>query len=282
VAAAWLTAVVVAAPEPLGPLPAGVDLVAFEPPNFPLSLDPLPADLTQASFSQDPGEVRHAAFRSPDGAHGIGLLVTPEEPAAYGVDDVRDVQVSGEDAELVSGTTVVCGGPGPECIDEEVPYLHLVWERRDGQWVTLSGTGRFDAADALVAVAEDLVDRPQPVPLQVHLAPAGWSVLAYKEDRILTLVDDAHEQHTVDVYLPDQPIPADRLLGELTGPVGPVIDVTVNDRPAQLVRTDHGGGVTGWYLQAQFPDGPTFVVQAPGSFTEEQVLAFAGRVTYTP
>jgi hypothetical protein len=282
VAAAWGAAVVIAAPDPVGPLPDSVQLVAFEPPSFPLSLDPLPRDLTQTSFSQDPGEVMHASFRTTDGADGVALLVTPEEPEQHGVDDVREVEVSGAAAELVRGTTVVCGGPGPECLDEEVPYLHLIWERRDGQWVTVSGSGRFDSAAALIGVAEGLVDRPQPVPLQVHLAPAGWSVLAYKDDRILTLVDDAHEQHTVNVHLPERPIPADRLLGELMGPVGPVIEATVNGLPAQLVRTDQGGDVSGWYLQARFPGGRTFVVQAPGSFTQAQVLAFAGQVTHTP
>ena len=35
-------------------------------------------------------------------------------------------------------------------------------------------------------------------------------------------------------------------------------------------------------LQAQFPDGTTFVVQAPDSFTQEQVLQLAETVTYTP
>lgn len=39
--------------------------------------------------------------------------------------------------------------------------------------------------------------------------------------------------------------------------------------------------VTGWYLQAQFPDGTTFVVQAPAAFTQDQLVAFANHLTYT-
>jgi hypothetical protein len=39
---------------------------------------------------------------------------------------------------------------------------------------------------------------------------------------------------------------------------------------------------SGWYLQAQFQDGTTFVVQAPATFTQEKVLRFAAEVTFTP
>jgi hypothetical protein len=42
-------------------------------------------------------------------------------------------------------------------------------------------------------------------------------------------------------------------------PVGPVIEVTVHDRPAQLVQIGGGPGDSGWYLQPQFIDGTTFV-----------------------
>ena len=59
--------------------------------------------------------------------------------------------------------------------------------------------------------------------------------------------------------------------------MGPLVPATVNGRPAQLVPTDEG-----WYLQAQFPDGTTFVVQAPEAYTEAQVIAFADQVTHNP
>jgi hypothetical protein len=48
------------------------------------------------------------------------------------------------------------------------------------------------------------------------------------------------------------------------------------------MRTDHGGGYTGWYLQARFPDGTVFVVQAPRMLTREQLVQIAEQVTYTP
>ena len=282
VAAAWTAAVVIAAPDELGPPPGSVTLVAFEPPTFPLALDPVPGGLTP-SYSADPGGILHAGY-SGAGDDSIYVRIEPDEPEQYDVSDTEDVTVNGEDAELVTGSINTCTGPGPECIEVQVPYVHLVWERRDGQWVELSGSGRYDDGDRLRAVAEDLVDRPQPVPLQVHLAPAGWSVQAYKDDRILTLVNDSYEQQTVNVFLPlpEDVVPADELLGELMGPVGPVIPATINGRPAQLVQIGGGPMDSGWYLQAQFTDGTTFVVQAPAAFTQEEVLRFAAEVTYTP
>jgi hypothetical protein len=277
VAAAWSAAVVIAAPDDhSGPPPAGVSLVAFRPPTFPLSLDPLPAGLTP-SFSEDPGHVLHAGWSSPDDRDRISLSVTPDEPDLVQPTGEQDVTVRGRDGVLAT---------------EHIPYEEgrvrvsaaLVVEWHDGQWIELTGAGRFAGRQQLLAVARTLVDRPQPVPLQLHLAPAGWSLLAYKDDRILTLVDDDYDRLSLNVYLTDQPLPADRLLTELEGPpVAPVLEVSVNGRPAQLVRLEaRDAADNGWYLQAQFPDGRTFVVQAPAAFTKAQVLAFADQVTYTP
>jgi hypothetical protein len=285
-AAAWTAALVIAAPEDLGPLPESVQLVAFEPPAFPLSLDPLPAGW-DVSFSADPGGILHAAYG--DTTDGLYLRVSPEEPDQYDITGIEDVSVDGEDAELVRGDLVMCGGTSTECVEERIPYAHLVWERRDDQWVQLQGYGAYDDVERLLEAAENLVDRPQRVPLQLSLAPAGWSVQAYKDDRILSLVDDHHEQHTLSVHipLPEEVVPAEQVRQSIAGPIGPQLDVTVNGRPAQLVRVQgdlvfEGRSTEGWYLQAQFQDGTTFVVQAPESFTQEQVLQLAETVTYHP
>ena len=286
VAAAWAGAVVIAAPDELGPLPDSVELVAFEPPAFPLRLDGVPAGW-DVSFSADPGGILHASYGGSTGdlsAEGDGLHVriSPEEPDRYDVTSTEEVSVDGEDAELVRGDLVMCGGTSTECVEERIPYLHLVWERRKDQWVQLEGHGTWNDEHRLLLAAENLVDRPQRVPLQISLAPAGWSVLAYKDDRILTLVDDAHEQHTLSVHvpLPEEAVSADRVRESIMGPVGPQLDVTVNDRPAQLVRVDTGPVDSGWYLQAQFEDGTTFTLQVPDAFTQEQVVEFAEAVTY--
>ena len=109
----------------------------------------------------------------------------------------------------------------------------------------------------------------------VHLAPAGWSVQAYKADRILMLVNDAYEQQTLNVYLPEQALPADQVRGELMGPVGPMIPVIVNERPAQLVKVDTGPIDAGWFLQARLADGWKFDVQELAAFTQEEMPAYA-------
>jgi hypothetical protein len=285
VAASWAAAVVIAAPDELGPLPDSVELVAFEPLTFPLALDPVPAGWSAPGFDGDLGFVR-MSYSGADGEPAASVLVGEEEPEFSDVSAEREVAVDGTDGVLVTTTSNYCdtGADGAD-VCELRDEVRLVFERRDDQWVTVSGpTG----TDELVGIAESLVDRPQRVPLQISLAPEGWSVLAFKDDRILTLVDDEHEQHTLSVHLPPpgEVSPPAEVRSSLMGPIGPQLDVTVNDRPAQLVRVDRamvieGERVEGWYLQAQFADGTTFVVQAPGSFTQEQVVRTAEAVVLT-
>jgi hypothetical protein len=279
-ATAWTAAVVIAAPDgPLGPPPGSVRLVASEPAVFPLSLEPAPDGLPPI-FDADMGGLR-AIYRTADEAHAVMITVSDDEPAFGDEVDRTAVPVGDGEGDIVMTVSNICDEYDCALTGE----IRLVQERRAGQWVTIDGRGRYDDPDRLVAVAEDLVDRPQPVPLQINLAPAGWSVLAYKDDRILTLVNDAHEQQDLTVFLPEPNVfvPAEELLGELMGPIGPVIPATVHGRPAHLVRvqTDYLNQ-EGWYLQAQFPDGTTFVVLAPEAFTRDQVLEMAEQVTYNP
>jgi hypothetical protein len=276
VATAWTTAVVVAAPDDPGTPATSVALVAFAPPTFPFTLDPMPAGF-RASFSADPGHVLHAGYG--DGTDGVGLTVTPNQPDLVDPSDEQDVTVLGRDAELVTENVPTTTDAGETVLRSAT----LVVEWTDDQWLQLHGRGRYADRALLLDAARTLVARPQPVPLQVHLAPAGWSVLAYKDDRVLTLVNDSYEQQDLTVHLPAGPVPADQLRASLMGPIGPVVEVTVHGRPAQLVRVDLAtvDHQEGWYLQAQFPDGRTFVVQAPGAFTRDQLLAFAEQVTRT-
>ena len=66
-------------------------------------------------------------------------------------------------------------------------------------------------------------------------------------------------------------------------PVGPVIPVTVHDRPAHLVQQDSGYlDQRIWFLQAEFADGTTFQLQAPDAFTQQQVVEMAEQVTFHP
>jgi hypothetical protein len=102
----------------------------------------------------------------------------------------------------------------------------------------------------------------------VGLAPAGWSVQFFKMGRILTLVNDSYEQQTLAVNIPlsEDVVPPEQFPTGLMGPVGPVIPVTVNDRPAHLIALDAGYlDQRIWFLQAQFEDGTVYELQVPGA-----------------
>ena len=139
-------------------------------------------------------------------------------------------------------------------------------------------------ADRLIEVAESVVDRPQRATLTPELAPEGWSLQLFKMGRVLVLVNDEFEEQSVTVHvpLPEDVAPLDAVRGSIMGPVGPQLDVTVGGRPAALVRTDHGPGHGGWFIQAQFEDGTAYTLQVPDAFTKEQVVEFAEAVTYHP
>ncbi len=288
-AAAWVTAVVVAAPDTVGPPPGSVRLVDFEMPTFPLSLDPEPAGLRPA-FDGAADGASIADYHDADRTDGFTVYVVEHEPdledwnQGSEVGPAEVVRVGGTDAQLVQGSLdVACEDGLSICSTRR--FTQLVWQFADDRWVLLEGDGTYRAADRLVEVAESLVDRPQPATLTVGLAPEGWSVQFFKMGRVLTLVNDAYEQQTMNVHipLPEDVIPADQVRASVMGPVGPQLDVTVNERPAQLVLCESGYlDERIWHLQAQFGDGTTFVLQVPDSFTEEQVLQLAGTVRYNP
>ncbi|SEL27382.1 hypothetical protein SAMN04515665_110141 [Blastococcus sp. DSM 46786] len=289
VAAAWTAAVVIAAPEGPGTPATSVTLVDFEMPTFPLSLAPEPVGMRPA-FTGDGESAGFAEYDSADGADRFTVGVHEDEPdwledgyASADVTDRREIVVDGVAADLVRGTrNVYCEDGLTVCAREG--FAEILWERRHDQWVLLSGEGRYGRPPELVAVAESLVDRPQRATLAAELAPAGWSVQFYKMGRVLTLVNDSYEQQTITVHvpLPEDVPPLEQVRESLMGPVGPQLDVTVQGRPAALVRVDNGPRDRGWFLQAQFQDGTTFTLQVPDAFTQEQVLEFAEQVTYHP
>jgi hypothetical protein len=219
------------APEPTGP----VALVAMSAPAFPLSLPDRPAGLAEPVYSQEP-----------DGRMLAVFLGAGTEDAVY-VSVTRD-----------RGSRA--GAPG------EV----TVQERRNELYVDVTGVGRFAQNRIVRDVAEALVERPVPVPLRLRLAPAGWTVKAFKDDRILTL-GDPRSGAELNVHL-TEPEPD---FAKATGATSSE-SVRVNDRPATLVRAQ---GL--WMLQAELPGRITFVLQAPENLTRAQVLELAGSVELT-
>ncbi|CCG01057.1 hypothetical protein [Blastococcus saxobsidens] len=288
-AAAWAAAVVIAAPDGPGTPADSVTLVDFQTPTFPLSLDPAPAGMAPG-FSGDGESAGFAEYDSADGDDRFTVGIHEDEPDwledAYAHVDVSgrdEVTVDGVAADLVRGVRELYCEDGLTVCERE-RFAELVWERAEDQWVVMSGEGRYSRTSELVAVAESLVDRPQRATLTAELAPAGWSVQFFKMGRVLTLVNDAYEQQTVTVHvpLPEDVPPLEQVRENLMGPVGPQLDVTVQGRPAALVRVDSGPRDRGWYLQGQFEDGTTFTLQVPDAFTQEQVVEFAEQVTYHP
>jgi hypothetical protein len=259
-AAAVLTAVAVAGLLPSGgaPGPSGgpVTLVAFAGPVFPVALDPVPDGLRAGPVT---GEANWLAmsYRAARGADEVHLRVSGDRPDTRGAERIT---VNGRSAELELSPE----GNGP-------PVVH--WRQPGGQWVSVSGEGRFAAEDALRAVAATVVDRPQEVPLRVGLAPAGWKLLGFKDDTILTLRDPRSDR-TMTVQLVPQPDPD---LRHTVMGVREVSEVRVQGRPAQLVRAEEM-----WFLQVPVTGGRAFTLQAPLDFTPEQVVAVGEQVTVRP
>ena len=288
-ATAWTAAVVIAAPDPAGTPASNVTLVEFDTPTFPLSLDPVPNGL-RPTFSGDGGGSSVADYRDAAGENGFLIYVgdhgseSPDQDATgYQLESAEDVTVDGQDAELVRYSRIWCtGDDGQDCARRA--FAALTWERADDVWVRILGDGQYRFPDRLLAVAESLVDRPQPATLRMGLAPDGWSVQFFKMGRVLTLVNDEYEQQTLTVHIPlpeDVAPPED--FNQVMSTVGPVVPVTVHDRPAHMVLLDAGYlDQRIWFLQAQFDDGTVYQLQAPEAFTQQQVVEMAEQVTYNP
>jgi hypothetical protein len=332
VAAAWTTAVVVAAPQRDGTPHAatppsaartgtpsgtgasvgadGIALVAAERMSFPLSVDPVPAGLTP-SFSQEEVDapsgghavVWNADYRSADGA-GFWFSLTPGDPrhgwaighvlpqgpgAADHVTETRTVAVGGTEADLVRGVydRPVCTDQPSSPAQSEKPaqvcthsFADLFWQRPDGRWVWLRGEDAYSTTAAVLSLANSLVDRSQPVDLQLGVAPAGWSVRSYDKTSV-TLVDADDPDERLTIWLMERWRGA-TVEGAFQGMFqGAVSWVEVDGRPAKLVLVDQGGAQE-WSLAGELDGGALFGMQAPQTLTREHVLEIASRITYTP
>jgi len=293
VAAAWTAAVVVdrpdgAAPPVAAPAPSqvveapvdGISLVAAERATFPLSVDPVPAGLT-ATFSRwggvafYPGQpLVYSADYSSAGSDRFLVRLFPDDPRAW-PDSGWSVDGPVTGTVTVDGAvTEVRGGDG---------YLTLLWERPDGRWLQVLGEGAYGEPAAAVAVAESIVDRPQPVGLQFGLAPAGWSIGGYEESRSLDLVNDAAPEQLLRLSLIGREggLTVDTALSG-TELAAPVVPVTVQGLDGRLALVEGYGNPDFWNLVGEFADGPMFLLVAPQELTEEQLLAIAEQVTYSP
>lgn len=297
------------------PPTSGITLVAAEQATFPLSLDPSPEGLTR-TLSRSGGPtpagsrpvVFTAEYRTADGA-GFTVWTSTQDPREewqyefqqpqddYDPDDVTEtgtVTVAGTEADLVRGrydqplcrfatsTPTQTDEPATVCTSS---FADLIWERPDGQWVWIRGEEEYAETPAVVAAAESLVDRPVPVDLQIGLAPAGWSVTSYADDEYIAVVSDDDPTQRVTVALQEtwRGYTPDTMLDFVEG-LGPVSTVTVDGRPAQLGMVEDGWSQAHeqWWLAGQFADGTLFFLNAPPEFSQDDVLAMAKQVAYTP
>jgi hypothetical protein len=292
VAAAWTVAVLVRpADGPVEAVPApswvaeppgdGMGLVAAERATFPLSVEPVPAGLTP-TFSRwggvafYPGQplVFSADYSSADGDRFLVRLF-PDDPRAWPDSDDWSI------ADPVTGTLTVDGAVAE--VRAGNGFVTLLWERPDGRWTQVLGEGAYGEAAAALTVAESIVDRPQPVGLQFGLAPAGWSIGGYEESRSLDLVNDADPRQLLRLSLIGRGGGAtlDTVFeGELLA--SPVKPVTIQGLDGRLGLLEGGESPDYWRVVGQLPDGPMFLLVAPQELTEEQLLAIAEQVTYTP
>jgi hypothetical protein len=257
--------------------------VAAEQVTFPLSLEPVPDGLVP-TFSRSGGVPYHgdqplvftADYTSPDGGDRVLLELFPADPR-----QLPDVGWSeqGDPA----GTATVDGAPAE--LRRGNGVTTLLWERADGHWVWLLGEGHHADPAALTAVAESIVDRPQPVGLQFGLAPAGWSLGGYEESRSLDLISDTdpgQQPLRVSVFGPGPDLTVDSSF-EGMSLAGPVQTVTIQGQEGRMALAQGGPGSPNyWFVVGRLPAGRFFLLLAPQILTQDQVLQIAEQVTYTP
>lgn len=290
VAAAWAAAVVVTTdpapgitPTPQqGDAPAPrIELVQFDLPVAPLAFPAPPPGTTGPVFGGDGGGGLAMSYPSAgDNTDAVNVMVRSGsvDPGESGLPWDRTVTVAGQPAQ------VAVLNPG----DDIARMTYIEWQRTPDQQVMVHGSGRYSDVDTLTVLASSLVDSPQAVPIQLHLAPAGWTLDIFKDDgRFVRLApvdgDDPYVALNVRLPFAGESVPPDRLSEVVPQPLGPVETVAVQGQAAYLVPTYlPDGGLSGWYLQARFPGGTAFVVEAPAVPTAEQVVEIADGVTYTP
>lgn len=245
---------------------AAIALAPSDPLSFPLTPATVPPGLGEPIFEMEShfASARYGA-RSLD---GLTVTTNVESDDFWTIPvDTRTVDISGHDATLFTGVAF-------DGTTTSTPTVSVVWRNDDGEWTGVTGKGEYAEADRVESFAESLRERPQQVDLSLSVAPEGWSLTAYKEDRILMLSPDGGPTDSdLTVSLVDNP-PEDF---ENAYRVDQVTTARVHGSDALV-----GKNAEGWILLAKAPDGQAYSVSAPETFTREQVVAVANGVTYHP
>ena len=244
---------------------SAIALAPADPLSFPLTPETIPPGLSDTVFELGSGfkAVRYL------GSDGDRLSVTTDVKSEefWSIpDDHRAVDIAGSEGVLFRGEALHGTPTG-------TPSVSVVWQDADGAWTRVTGEGTYADATRVESFAESLRAQPQPVDLSLRVAPQGWSVDAYKDDRVLTMSPDGGPTGvdlTVSVVdAPSRDFGSDYGAQDLT-------TARVHGRDAQIGKTAEG-----WIILAETPNGRWYSVSAPKTFTREQVIKVANGVSYT-
>lgn len=269
-AAAAVAAVGLAVTPALVASDTSVALAAVDPLTFPLTPTALPAGLGDPVFDRSSSFI---TARYGPVLNGVSIVTDVEDEDFWSTPDhaALTAEINGHQATVVSRT--IYNGTR-----ESAPAVSVIWQGDDDAWTAVTGSGEYADAGRIERIAESLQDEPQPVDLALTVAPQGWSVLAYKEDRILTFAAPGDTgDHDLTVAVVERPS------RNLSGyGAQDVESFTINGQPAQLGRQAAETDDPTWILEAQTASGQAFSVQAPAGFTSDQVIQIGKGVEYTP
>jgi hypothetical protein len=265
-AAAAAAALAVLMPSLLGTgATAAIALAPADPLTFPLTPISVPVDLGQPVFDKEPGLA--LAVYAGQGSDRVMVSVRDDEARGQVPVDARDVEISGHDAKLFSGS----GSGSVSGSGLRRPTTSLVWQDDDGDRVAVTGRGRYAEAGRLTDFARALRDRPLRVDLQVELVPQGWEVRSYKANVTVTFGPPGGGDGLTVNRLAE-------MSADFAGAYGAyaVSRVSVHGQPGALGRQDaEGRDRHQWVLEARASEGQVYSLIAPDSFTRAQVLDVA-------
>lgn len=268
-AAAAVAAVGLAVTPALVGSDTSVALAAVDPMTFPLTPTALPGGLGDPVFER---ASHFITARYGPVLNGVSIVTSVEDEDFWSIPDhAPTAEINGHQATVIS-RTVHNGTPN------SAPAVSVIWQSEDNDWTAVTGSGHYADAGRVEAIAESLREEPQPVDLALSVAPAGWSVVAYKEDRILTFAasSDAGDNDLTVALV-------ERRSRNLSGYGAQDVEtLTINGKPAQLGRQAAEAGNPTWILEAQTSSGQAFSLQAPEGITRDQVVQIAKGVTYRP
>ena len=246
-----------------------IALAAVDPLTFPLTPTALPEGLGDPVFERDSNfmAARYGAVLD-----GVSIMTEVEDDGFWSIpDNAPTAEIDGHRATVIT-RTVFNGTP------HSAPAVTVIWHSDDSDWTAVTGSGSYADAARVEAIAESLRDRAQPVDLALSVAPRGWSVVAYKEDRILTLAAPGEAGRN------DLTVALVKRLSVNLSEYGAhdVETLTINGEPAQIGRQAAEAGEPTWVLEARTSSGQPFSLQAPASLTRDQVIQIAQGVTYRP